>query len=225
MIKKVKNTVPWTYVIHDLNGQEIVGTFHKKELQKTNQEFRIEKVMKRKGDKLYVKWKGYNNLFNSWIDKKDIVETSEYFPKRKPLGANVKVELDLSNYATKTDLKNAAGVDTSSFAKKADLANLKSDVDKLDIDKLKNAPTNLSNLKSKVDKLNVDKLVPMPVDLSKLSDEGKNDVVKKDVYKIKNIEDKILDITNLATNASLNAKINEVKGEIPSITNCCSYYC
>ena len=86
---------------------------------------------------------------------------------------------------------------------------------------MKNVPTNLSNLKSKVDKLDVDKLVPVPVDLSKLSDVVKNDVVKKDVYnaKIKNIEDKIPDITNLATNASLNAKINEVKGEMPSTTN------
>ena len=74
VIKKVKNTVPWTYVINDLNGEEITGTFYEKELQKTNQkEFRIEKVIKRKGDKLYVKWKGYNNSFNSWIDKKDLV--------------------------------------------------------------------------------------------------------------------------------------------------------
>ena len=69
VIKKVKNTVPWTYVINDLNGEEITGTFYEKELQKTNQEeFRIEKVIRRKGDKLYVKWEGYNNSFNSWID-------------------------------------------------------------------------------------------------------------------------------------------------------------
>ena len=74
VIKKVKNTVQWTYVINDLNGDEIIGTFYEKELQKTNQqEFRIEKVIKRKGDKLYVKWKGYDNSFNSWIDKKDLV--------------------------------------------------------------------------------------------------------------------------------------------------------
>ena len=73
---------------------------------------------------------------------------------------------------------------------------------------LKNVPTNLSNFKSKVDKLDVDKLVPVPVDLSKLSDVVKNDVVKKDVYnaKIKNIEDKIPDITNVATNTTLYAK-------------------
>ena len=84
---------------------------------------------------------------------------SEYFPKPKFSGRRVKVELDLSNYATKSVLKNAKGVDTSKFAKKVDLASLKSNIDKLDIDKLKNIPSNLSNLKSKVDKLDIDKLV------------------------------------------------------------------
>ena len=75
IIKKIKNTVPWTYIISDLNGEEIVGSFYEKELQKTNQkEFRIEKVIKRKGNKLYVKWKGYNNSFNSWIYKKYIIK-------------------------------------------------------------------------------------------------------------------------------------------------------
>ena len=75
VIKKVKNTVPWTYVINDLNAEEIMGTFYEKELQKTSQEeFRIEKVIKRKGDKIYVKWKGYGNSFNSWIDKNDIIK-------------------------------------------------------------------------------------------------------------------------------------------------------
>ena len=66
VIKKVKNTVPWTYVIRDLKGQETVGTFYKKEFQKTNKkEFRVEKVIKRKGVKLYVTWKDYNSSFNS----------------------------------------------------------------------------------------------------------------------------------------------------------------
>ena len=75
VVKKIKNTVPWTYVISDLNGEEIVASFYEKELQKTNRkEFRIEKVIKRKGNKLYVKWKGYNNSFNSWIDKKDLIK-------------------------------------------------------------------------------------------------------------------------------------------------------
>ena len=71
VISKIKKTVRWTYVINYLNGEEIAGIFYEKELQKTSQEkIRIKKVLKRKGDKLYVKWKGYNNRFNSWIDKK-----------------------------------------------------------------------------------------------------------------------------------------------------------
>ena len=71
VIKKVKNTVLWTNVNNDLNGEEIVGTFYENELQKTNQkEFRIEKIIKKKGNKLYVKWKRYDNSFNSWINKK-----------------------------------------------------------------------------------------------------------------------------------------------------------
>ena len=66
VIKGIKNTVLWTYVINDLNGEEIIGTFYKKELQNANQqEFRIVQVIKKKGNKLYVKWKGYDNSFNS----------------------------------------------------------------------------------------------------------------------------------------------------------------
>ena len=57
-----------------MNGEEIIGSFHEKELQKTSQkEFRMERVLKRKGDQLYFKWKGYNNRFNSWITKKDLL--------------------------------------------------------------------------------------------------------------------------------------------------------
>ena len=66
VVIEVKNTVPSTYVINDLNGEEIVWIFYEKELQKTNQQgFRIEKVTKRKRYELYVKWKGYHNSFNS----------------------------------------------------------------------------------------------------------------------------------------------------------------
>ena len=90
-----------------------------------------------------------------------LIKKKLYKGGNKCEGTNVKVELDLSNYATKTDLKDAAGVDTSDFAKKTDLVNLKSNVDKLDIDKLKNVPRNLSNLEIRVDKLDVDKLVPV----------------------------------------------------------------
>ena len=69
MIKQVKNTVPWTYVISDFNGEQIVRRFYEKELQKENQK-EFKKVEKRKGDKRYVKWKRCDNYFNSWIDKK-----------------------------------------------------------------------------------------------------------------------------------------------------------
>ena len=94
---------------------------------------------------------------------------SEYSAEPKSLGGRMKFELDLSNYATKLDLKKVKGVDISKCAKKVDLASLKSNMDILDIDKLKNVPTNLSNLKSEVDKL--------VVNLSKLSNKVKNDVV------------------------------------------------
>ena len=71
VVSKIKNTVLWTYVISNLNGEP---RFYEKEFQKTSQEkFRIEKVLKRKYDKLYVKWKRYDNSFNSWIDKKDLL--------------------------------------------------------------------------------------------------------------------------------------------------------
>ena len=86
---------------------------------------------------------------------------SQYFPKPfRSFGGNINVKVDLSNYATKTDLKNVTHVDTSSFALK----------------------TNLASLKTEVDKLGIDKLAPVPVDLSKLSNVVKNDVVKKAVY-------------------------------------------
>ena len=118
-------------------------------------------------------------MFNSCIDRKDIVSINEYFPEPKSSRANLK---DLSNYTTKADLKNVKGVDISDFPKKTDLACLKSDVDKLDIHKLKNAPSGLSSLKSKADELYIGKLETIPVDLSKLSNVVKNDVVKKTEY-------------------------------------------
>ena len=89
----------------------------------------------------------------------------------------MKVELDLSNYATKADFKNGTDAVTSKFAKKVDLANLKSQVDKVNIGNLKNVPSGLNSLKTKVDKL-----VPALVDLSKLSDVVKNYVVRKTEY-------------------------------------------
>ena len=83
---KIKNTAPWSYVISDLNGEPITRSFYEKELQKTNRKkFRIEKLTKRKGDKLYVKWKRYDNSFNSWINKKrpwmkfPLIKMNQYF--------------------------------------------------------------------------------------------------------------------------------------------------
>ena len=107
MITKVENTVPWTYVNSDLNGKKTVGTFYKKELQKTNQkEFGIPKIFKINKDKLYVTWKGYDNSFNSWIDKKIYCYTRiSYFPPYSHRKSKIELELDFSNYATKSGLK------------------------------------------------------------------------------------------------------------------------
>ena len=131
------------------------------------------------------------------------------FQNYKTFGETGKVELDLNNYATKADLKSATGADTSNFAKKTVLANLKSDADKLDIDKLKNAPSSISNLKSKVDKLDVDKLVLVAVDLSKLSDVVKM-MTEYNVLlnKVNNIN--ITDTSNLVKKTDSNTKINKI---------------
>ena len=95
----------------------------------------------------------------------------EYFPKPYEPFGDINVRVDLSNYVTKQDLKNITHVDTLGLALKTNLANL--------IDNLKSLPNNLSNLKTKVDKLDIDNLVPIPVDLSKLSNVVKNEIVKK----------------------------------------------
>ena len=131
---------------------------------------------------------------------------SKYFQKSyEPFGGDINVIVDLSNYATKRNIKNITHVDISNFALKTNLANLKTEADKLDINKLGNLPNNLSKLKTKVDKLDINKLVPVPVDLGKLSNVAKNEVVRKTEYnaKIKNIEDKIPDIRNLTTKTNL----------------------
>ena len=105
---------------------------------------------------------------------------SRYFPKPYELfGRDINVKLNVNTYATKTDIKNILHIDTSSFALKSNLVSLKTEVDKLDIDKLKSLPTNLSNSKSKVDKLDIDKIALVPVDLSNLSNVVKNEVVTK----------------------------------------------
>ena len=147
---------------------------------------------------------------------------SQYFPKpfSSHFGDSIKVKIDISNYATKADIKNISHVDTSSFALK----------------------TNVSSLKTEVDKLDIDKLIPVPVDLSKLSDVRKNDVVRKIVYnilvaKVDNIdtsdfllkakyntdktelENKIPDTSGLVKITNYNIKITELENKIPDISN------
>ena len=114
---------------------------------------------------------------------------SQYFPKQyEPFGGDINVKVDLSNQAAKTDIKNISHIDTSSFALK----------------------TNLANLKTEVDKLDIDRLVPVPSDLSKLSNVVKNDVVKKTKY------DKLVGkINNIDTNGFvLKTKYDKDKSEL-----------
>ena len=145
--------------------------------------------------------KGYDNSFNCWVDKKDIVQKmSQYFPKPYgTFGRNINVKVDLSSYATKADLKDATGIGTSNFALKSNLASLKTEVDKVDIGKL----------------------VPIPVGLSRGSDVVKNDVVKKTVYNklvtnVNNIDVRGLDSkTKYDTDQSdLEKKLNDAKNKI-----------
>ena len=115
----------------------------------------------------------------------------------KPFGGGINVTVDISNYATKTDIKNVTHVDTSSFALK----------------------TNLATLKTEVDKLDIDKLVPVPNDLSKLSNVVKNDVVKKTVYnklvaKVNNI-----DTSDFVLKAKYNTDRSELENTIPNVTD------
>ena len=123
---------------------------------------------------------------------------SQYFPKPyDPFSGVINVKVDLSNYATMADIKNISHVDTSSFALK----------------------TNLANLKTEVDKLDIDKLVPVLTDLSKLSNAVKNDVVKKvDYSKLVTKVDNI-DTSGLVKKTDYNTKITEIKGKIPDISN------
>ena len=112
------------------------------------------------------------------------------------------------NFATKSALRNATGVDTLDFAKNSDLARLKSGIDKLVIDKLADVPRRLTNLKDYVDILDADKLVPVPDDLSKLSNTVKNDVVKK----INDI--KTTDTSDLVDKADYGTKIDKIEKKI-----------
>ena len=120
---------------------------------------------------------------------------SQYFPKpfNSHFGDSIKVKIDLSNYATKTDIKNISHVDTSSFALK----------------------TNLASLKTEVDKLNIDKLVPVLVDLSKLSDAVKNGVVKKHVYDRLVAKVNSIDTSAFVSKTKYDTNKSELENKIP----------
>ena len=217
IIKKIKNTVLWTYVINDLNGEEIIGIFYENELQKTDEkEFRIEKVLKKKGDKLYIKWVMIILLIVGLI-KKTLYKMNQYFPKPyEPFGGDINVTVDLYNYATKDDIKNITHIDTSSFALKKNLANLKSEVDKLDVDKLKPIPTDLSKL-SDVVKNDVFKKTDYNKLVTKVDNIDTSGLVKKTDYntKISEIEDKVPDTSGLAKKTDYNTKVTEIEDKIP----------
>ena len=151
---------------------------------------------------------------------------SQYFPSYRSPEGNIKVELDLSNYATKTDLKNVTHVDVSSFALKTNLAGLKTEVDKIDADKLKTVPVDLDKL-SNVVKNDVVKKTEYDKLAVKVNDIDTTNVVKKTKYekdgsdfedKITKIDKKIPDIIDLVKKTDFNATITEVEGKIPSIT-------
>ena len=119
---------------------------------------------------------------------------SQYFPKPyEPFGRDINVKFDLPNYAAKSDIKNISHIDTSIFALK----------------------TNLSNLKTEVDKLDIDKLALVPVDLSKLSDVVKNDVVKKTVYDKLTAKVNNIDTTRFALKAKYDTDKLELENKIP----------
>ena len=198
-------------------------------------------MIKRKDNKLYVKWKGYDSSFNSCIDKKDLsndcIKISQYLPKPyEPFAGDINVKVDLSNYATKTDIKNISQIDTSGFALKSNLAGLKTEIDKLDIDKLVLVPFDLSKLSNVVKngvvkKTIYDKLVAKvnSIDTSAFVlktkyDTDKTELEKKisDVtdfitkeIKLTELENKILDASSLTTKTALNA----VKNKIPSVSS------
>ena len=142
---------------------------------------------------------------------------TQYFPKPyEAFAGNINVRVDLSNYATKDDIKNITHVDTSSFALKTNLANLKREVDKLDVDKLKPILTDLSKLRDVI-KNDVVKKTDYNTLVTKVDNIDTSGLVKKTDYntKITEIEDKIPDISSLATKTTLAT----VKNKIPDISN------
>ena len=153
--------------------------------------------------------------------KKTLYKISQYFPKPyEPFGGDINVTVDLSNYATKDDSKNITHVDISSIALKANLVNLKSEVDKLDVDKLKPIPTDLSKL-SDVVKNDVVRNTDYNKLVTKVDNINTSGLVKKKDYntKITEIEDKIPDSSSFVKKTGYNSKITEIEDKIPDTSN------
>ena len=145
---------------------------------------------------------------------------SQYFPNPyEPFGGDINVTVDLSNYVTKDDIKNITHVDTSCFALKTNLANLKAEVDKLDIDKLATVPVDLSKLSNVVKNDVVKKTVHDKL-VTKLDNIDTTGLVKKTDYntKIIEIEDKIHDTSGLVKKTDYNTKITEIENKISDIS-------
>ena len=153
--------------------------------------------------------------------KKALYKMSQYFPKPyEPFGGDINVRADLSNYATKDDIKNITHVDTSSFQLKTNLANLKSEVDKLDVDKLKSIPADLSKL-SDVVKYDVVQKTGYNKLVTKVGNIDTSGLVKKTYYNTKTteIEDKIPDTSSFVKNTEYITKITEIEDKIPDTNN------
>ena len=152
---------------------------------------------------------------------------SQYFPKPyEPFGGDINVKVDLSNYATKTDLKNVLHVDVSSFALKSNLTSLKTEIDKTDADKLKTVPVDLAKLNNAV-KNDVAKKTEYNKLVTKVDNTDTRNFVKKNKYekdgpdfkdKINKIDKKIPDISSLVKKVDFDTKVTEIEGKIPSIT-------
>ena len=163
---------------------------------------------------------GYDKSFIVGLIKKTLYKVSQYFPKpSEPFGGDINVTVDLSNDVTKDDIKNITHVDTSSFALKTNLTNLKSEVDKFDVDKLKPIPTDLNNLRDVV-KSDVVKKADYNKLVIKVDNIDTSGLVKKTGYntKISEAEDKIPDTSGLFKKTDYNIKITEIEDKTPDIS-------
>ena len=198
------------------NGEEIVGIFYEKELQKTNQEeFRLENAIKKKEINCMLNGNATILLLIVALIKKTY-KMSQYFPEPSVhFDRNVKFELGLSSYARKTNLKNAEGIGTSKLPLKSNLARSKEEIDKLDVDKLKTVVVDLSKLSNAVENEDVKKTV-YNKSVTKVNNIDSSEFVLKALYDIDksdlenktcDVDEKILILVNLLKKQSIILKL------------------